>query len=178
MKNMLRAAILLPTVLMIIFFASCTSTTKEDNNKPPDCEATCDTLGQTEVDRFEVLDQQLKYKVIKEWKRSKLYTLCIDATLLKKDERFEVAIYEPGRKKVEVLKFMFLPGKQQVFYIHRKSRFTPEISIKYYRNDSTEEYGVFEDTTTSACGVGLAVKDKLSSTSTEGSTVLVTIDEK
>lgn len=185
MKNKLRLALLLATLALINLFTSCgpkSTTEVPDHEKievTTDYNAVCDTLGQSELARFEVTDQQIKYKKLKEdWKRSKRYTLCIDAKLVQKDERVHVAIYEPGRKKVEVISFIIIPGKQQVFYIHRKSRFTPEISIKYFHNDGTEEYGEFVDTLDSACGAGLVVKDKLSSTSTQGSTVLVTIDEK
>lgn len=193
MKKILLAASLLSLIVMMIACEGCFSNKKQntvdalnaqvidlknqiDSLKSAD-PAVCDTLGLGLIK--EKPNPNAKYKKIKPWMRSKTYTLCIEIKLKGRDKDVALVIENPGGlKRYTVLKVTAGDGYSQVVHVNMKGKFTPEMYVQFFDNAGNEENTVISDTTRSVCGPGLTVKDKVMSTSSQGSTVYVTVDER
>lgn len=116
------------------------------------------------------------------WSRNRSYRICIRASDLKGSDEYVRVTIVNGRD-VEVLTGqvkLLLNNTQSIGMTHRKAKFKPRIRIEFMDGNLQATPAKSVSTVAeSACGPGQGQgsKDKLSSTSSQGSTVLVTIDE-
>lgn len=114
------------------------------------------------------------------WSRNRSYRICIRASDLKGSDEYVRVTIVNGRD-VEVLTGqvkLLLNNTQSIGMTHRKAKFKPRIRIEFMDGNLQATPAKSVSTVAeSACGPGQGSKDKLSSTSSQGSTVLVTIDE-
>ena len=122
------------------------------------------------------------YRAGAKWKKNKLYTICIKATLDNPNyQNYRLLIEEQDQQDFyPVVKVYAGAGTIQVSYLHRRTDFDPVLSIKFFKQGGGHQYGTISTTPEEVpeCGIHQAVTDKLKSASVSNSKVLVTIDEK
>jgi hypothetical protein len=134
-----------------------------------------DTLGAKQI---YAMAPPLRPRPIEPWLRTKTYTLCLNTNLTNGAKGVIVTIAYPNSGRVILELKIANSGTTQVRYVHMNNKVVPEISIQVVdRNGKIEDCDV-KDSTHSSCSPGFTVKDKVSSTSGQGSTVQVTIDER